>query len=98
MLDAVGQVVAKWGRIDVMINNAGVTHSTVFSKIQEGEFEHMFDVNVEGVYNGAWAAYPVHEGQQRRRHHQHRLRHRHLRLHLRRRLPRQQGRGRRLHP
>ena len=57
MLDAVGQVVAKWGRIDVMINNAGVTHSTVFSKIQEGEFEHMFDVNVEGVYNGAWAAY-----------------------------------------
>ena len=56
-LDAVGQVVAKWGRIDVMINNAGVTHSTVFSKIQEGEFEHMFDVNVEGVYNGAWAAY-----------------------------------------
>ena len=57
MLDAVGKVVAKWGRIDVMINNAGVTHATVFSKIQEGEFEHMFEVNVEGVYNGAWAAY-----------------------------------------
>ena len=57
MLDAVGKVVAKCGRIDVMINNAGVTHATVFSKIQEGEFEHMFEVNVEGVYNGAWAAY-----------------------------------------
>lgn len=57
MLDAVGKVVAKWGRIDVMINNAGVTHATVFSKIQDGEFEHMFEVNVEGVYNGAWAAY-----------------------------------------
>ena len=57
MLDAVGKVVAKWGRIDVMINNAGVTHATVFSKIQEGEFEHMFEVNVEGVYNGARAAY-----------------------------------------
>ena len=57
MLDAVGKVVAKWGRIDVMINNAGVTHATVFSKIQEGEFEHMFEVNVKGVYNGAWAAY-----------------------------------------
>lgn len=57
MLDAVSKVVAKWGRIDVMINNAGVTHATVFSKIQEGEFEHMFEVNVEGVYNGAWAAY-----------------------------------------
>ncbi len=62
MLDAVGKVVAKWGRIDVMINNAGVTHATVFSKIQEGEFEHMFDVNVEGVYNGAWAAYQYMKG------------------------------------
>lgn len=57
MLDAVGKIVAKWGRIDVMINNAGVTHSTVFSRIAEGEFEHMVDVNVLGVYNGAWAAY-----------------------------------------
>lgn len=62
MLDAVGKVVAKWGRIDVMINNAGVTHATVFSKIQEGEFEHMFEVNVEGVYNGAWAAYQYMKG------------------------------------
>ena len=62
MLDAVGKVVAKWGRIDAMINNAGVTHATVFSKIQEGEFEHMFEVNVEGVYNGAWAAYQYMKG------------------------------------
>lgn len=62
MLDAVGKVVAKWGRIDVMINNAGVTHATVFSKIQEGEFKHMFEVNVEGVYNGAWAAYQYMKG------------------------------------
>ena len=62
MLDAVGKVVAKWRLIDVMINNAGVTHATVFSKIQEGEFEHMFEVNVEGVYNGAWAAYQYMKG------------------------------------
>ena len=57
MLDAVGKVVAKWGRIDVMINNAGVTHATVFSKIQEGEFEHMFQLNADAVYNGPWAPY-----------------------------------------
>ncbi len=57
MYEAVGAVVAKWGRIDVMINNAGITHASVFSKIQEGEFEHLFDVNVFGVYNGSWAAY-----------------------------------------
>ena len=57
MLDAVGKVVAKWGRIDVVINKEGETSATVFRKIQEGEFEHMFEVNVEGVYNGAWAAY-----------------------------------------
>mgnify|MGYP002464582748 CR=1 FL=1 len=57
MLDAVGQVVAKWGRIDVMINNAGITHDSVFSRVAEGEFEHMFEVNVFGAYNGTWAAY-----------------------------------------
>lgn len=57
MLDTIGKVVEKWGKIDVMINNAGITHDTVFSKITEDEFKNIIDINLIGVYNGAWSAY-----------------------------------------
>ncbi len=57
MSEAIGAVVQKWGRLDVMINNAGITHDTIFGRIKEGEFEHQVDVNLNGIYNGAWCAY-----------------------------------------
>lgn len=54
---AVGAVAQKYGRLDVMINNAGVTSSNVFSRVSPEEFKYMMDINVTGVFNGAWAAY-----------------------------------------
>lgn len=62
MLEMIGKVVEKWGKIDVMINNAGITHDTVFSKITEDEFKNIIDVNLIGVYNGAWSAYQYMKG------------------------------------
>lgn len=57
MLESIGKVVEKWGRLDVMINNAGVTMETVFGKMEDGEFQNVVDVNLIGAYNGAWCAY-----------------------------------------
>ncbi|WP_028829359.1 SDR family NAD(P)-dependent oxidoreductase [Proteocatella sphenisci] len=57
VMGAVGAVAQKYGRLDVMINNAGVSMNTVFSKVEEDEFKNIVDVNLIGVFNGAWAAY-----------------------------------------
>lgn len=57
VMAAVGAVAEKYGRLDVMINNAGVTSNNVFSRVSEEEFKYMMDINVVGVFNGAWCAY-----------------------------------------
>lgn len=57
VMEAVSTVASKYGRLDVMINNAGITMDSVFSRIEEEEFKHIMDINVTGVFNGAWAAY-----------------------------------------
>lgn len=57
VMEAVSAVAKKYGRLDVMINNAGVTSGNVFSRFSEEEFKYMVDVNLIGVFNGAWCAY-----------------------------------------
>lgn len=57
VMAAVGAVAEKYGRLDVMINNAGITMDTVFTKVTEDEFKRIMDINVVGVFNGAWSAY-----------------------------------------
>lgn len=62
VMAAVGAVAEKYGRLDVMINNAGVTSSNVFSRVSPEEFKYLMDINVTGVFNGAWAAYQCMKG------------------------------------
>lgn len=57
VMAAVGTVAQKYGRLDVMINNAGISQNTVFSKVTEDDFKNIVDVNLVGVFNGAWCAY-----------------------------------------
>ena len=45
----VGIVVKKWGRIDILINNAGLMPLSYFKNCKVKEWEQMIDVNIKGV-------------------------------------------------
>ncbi|MBR4863442.1 MAG: 3-oxoacyl-ACP reductase FabG [Oscillospiraceae bacterium] len=48
---AVDETLAKFGRIDVLINNAGVTRDRIFHKMTDEEWHTVIDINLNGVYN-----------------------------------------------
>jgi 3-oxoacyl-[acyl-carrier protein] reductase len=44
-------VMAQWGRIDTLVNNAGIVEDAQFRKMSEEQFDRVIDVNLKGVYN-----------------------------------------------
>jgi 3-oxoacyl-[acyl-carrier protein] reductase len=44
-------VMAKWGRIDTLVNNAGIVQDAQLRKMTEDQFDDVIDVNLKGVYN-----------------------------------------------
>ncbi|HEY9572955.1 MAG TPA: SDR family NAD(P)-dependent oxidoreductase [Pusillimonas sp.] len=55
---AVGQVMAKFGRIDVLINNAGITQPVKFLEIDPNSWDRILDVNLRGVLYLSQAVVP----------------------------------------
>lgn len=58
-------VVAKCGRIDIVINGAGINSATPFLNITEEEFDRIVQVNLKGVFLGCqvFGRYLVERGQ-----------------------------------
>lgn len=63
----VEDVVRRFGRVDVLINNAGITRDALFVKVKDGElvkqmeesaFDQVIDINLKGVFNCAQAVTP----------------------------------------
>ncbi len=44
-------IMNKWGRLDVLVNNAGVTKESLLIKTSEEDFEDVIDTNLKGPFN-----------------------------------------------
>ncbi|BAL97554.1 beta-ketoacyl-ACP reductase [Rubrivivax gelatinosus] len=55
----VAAVKAKYGRIDVLVNNAGITRDARLVKMSEEQFDAVIDVNLRGVFHCAQAVAPI---------------------------------------
>ncbi len=53
--DAVKEMTAaimeKWGRIDVLVNNAGITRDGLLMRMSEEAFDQVIEVNLKGAFN-----------------------------------------------
>jgi NAD(P)-dependent dehydrogenase (short-subunit alcohol dehydrogenase family) len=54
----VQQALDAWGRIDVLVNNAGVDQRSSFHKVSVEQFRQIFDINFYGSLYVTHAAYP----------------------------------------
>lgn len=60
---AVDAVTARFGRVDILINNAGVTQPAKVADIVEADWDRLMDVNLKGVLYLSQATIPVMLGQ-----------------------------------
>ena len=54
--DFVNQAVEKLGKLDLLVNNAGVTRDGLLIKMTEQAWDNVIDVNLKGVFNVTKAA------------------------------------------
>ncbi|HEX7954645.1 MAG TPA: 3-oxoacyl-ACP reductase FabG [Burkholderiales bacterium] len=52
-------VMQKYGRVDVLVNNAGIVDDAMFRKMTDDQFERVIDINLKGTYNCARAVVDI---------------------------------------
>jgi 3-oxoacyl-[acyl-carrier protein] reductase len=56
---AVARCQARWGRVDILYNNAGITRDARVFKMAEEDFDLVVDVCLKGSWLGARAVFPL---------------------------------------
>ena len=49
-VERMAELVRKYGRVSVIVNNAGISQIKLFSDITAADWDRMFDVNVRGIF------------------------------------------------
>ena len=47
----VKQIIEEYGKIDVLVNNAGITKDTLLMRMKKEDFESVIDINLVGTFN-----------------------------------------------
>ena len=60
-LSKINEILKKdnFGRIDVLINNAGITRDNLLDKMSEQEWDLVLDVNLKGIFNMTQLVAPI---------------------------------------
>lgn len=53
---ALEAILQKWGRIDVVVNNAGITQDNLLMRMSDQDWQKVIDTNLTGVFNVCRAA------------------------------------------
>ncbi|KJV10280.1 dehydrogenase [Elstera litoralis] len=53
---AVAEAAARFGRLDCLVNNAGIIHAADFLDLEEADFDRVLRVNLKGAFLGSQAA------------------------------------------
>lgn len=61
----VSEMLSKFGQIDVLINNAGITSDAFLAKMTEEQWDKVIAVNLKGVFNCTQAIIPTMVSQQK---------------------------------
>ena len=49
--DTIEEIIAEFGRIDVLVNNAGITRDTLLMRMTEEQWDMVMNVNLKSVFN-----------------------------------------------
>jgi len=51
-LNIINQTISKWEKIDILINNAGITRDNIIMRMKEDEWDNVINTNLKGCFNG----------------------------------------------